>query len=140
MKKFCLACLMTMLLGLCPVYAQDGPAGGAEFKQGLAAYKRADYDGALSHFSRGDEQGNADCQYYLGLMLQEGNGVMLDEAEAVRYFAKAAQNGQVDAMYSLGMAYGVGTGVERNIDKSILWLQKAAEQGHSRAYRELMDL
>jgi TPR repeat protein len=43
------------------------------------------------------DQGNADAQFYLGLLYDNGKGVPQDYAEAVKWLRKAADQGLADA-------------------------------------------
>ena len=55
----------------------------ADFRDGLAAYERGDYQTALREWRPLAEQGDAQAQYNLGLMYYHGTGVSQDYAEAV---------------------------------------------------------
>ena len=51
---------------------------------GYTAYNAGDYATALREWRPLAEQGNADAQYNLGMMYDEGEGVPQDDAEAVK--------------------------------------------------------
>ena len=55
------------------------------------------------------EQGNADAQYNLGVMYDNGQGVRQDYAEAARWYRKAAEQGNAKAQYNLGSMYYIRT-------------------------------
>ncbi|WP_277600823.1 tetratricopeptide repeat protein [Eikenella corrodens] len=55
------------------------------------------------------EQGNADAQYNLGVMYDNGQGVRQDYAEAARWYRKAAEQGYAKAQYNLGSMYYIRT-------------------------------
>ena len=57
------------------------------------------------------EQGNAEAQFSLGLMYDNGQGVRQDYAEAFRWYRKAAEQGLVQAQTDLGNGYAQGQGV-----------------------------
>ena len=54
---------------------------------------------------------NAQAQYNLGVMYDEGRGVRQDGAEAVRWFRQAAEQGLAEAQHILGAMYANGRGV-----------------------------
>ena len=54
---------------------------------------------------------NAQAQYNLGVMYDEGRGVRQDDAEAVRWYRQAAEQGYAAAQYNLGAMYANGRGV-----------------------------
>ena len=54
------------------------------------------------------EQGDADAQFELGGMYDEGKDVPQDDAESAKWFRKAAEQGHVKAQYNLGLMYQSG--------------------------------
>ncbi len=83
------------------------------FDEAEAAFGRGDYATAMEGFRVHAEQGNANAQFYLGLMYDNGWGVPEDDAEAVKWFRKAAEQGDSGAQYSLGVMYAKGEGVPK---------------------------
>ena len=82
------------------------PAAGAKtFEEASAAYKRGDYAVAFESFRDLAKQGNADAQFLVGSMYDQGEGVPQDYAEAVRWF-RAADLAQrmLWVQYALGLA------------------------------------
>lgn len=70
------------------------------------------YRFAIKYLLKPAEMGNADAQFYLGRIYQEGER---EEAGAYK-------------------------GVERNLDEAVKWLSKAAAQGHERAAAALAEM
>lgn len=69
------------------------------------------------------EQGDADAQLKLGVMYFFGDGVPLDDAEAVKWFRKAAMQGHTMAQRNLGfMYYGGGKGVRKDKVEAYTWV------------------
>ena len=89
-----------MLLG---AQAQPG------FEDGLLAYHRGDHQVAMEIWRPLAEQGHASAQYSLGLMVQQGEGVAQDDAQALDWYRKAAEQG--NAWHAAGVANG-GTAIE----------------------------
>ena len=56
---------------------------------------------AVNWYRKAAEQGNADAQYMLGVAYMSGDGVVQDEAEAMKWYRKAAEQGHVGAKSSL---------------------------------------
>jgi len=77
------------------------------------------------------EQGNALGQYRLGLMYSVGEGVPLDDEEAVRLYRLAAEQGNADAQNELGRKYDEGEGVPVDDEEAVRLYRLAAEQGNA---------
>jgi uncharacterized protein len=79
------------------------------------------------------ERGDADAQFTLGWMYDEGLRVPKDDAQAVAWYRKAAEQGDEYAQYNLGSKYFKGAGVPQDPAQAVEWWRKAAEQGNVRA-------
>ncbi len=79
------------------------------------------------------DQGNADTQYNLGLMYNNGIGVTQDYAEAMKWYRKAADQGNAKAQSNLGLMYDNGQGVTQDYVQAHMWLNLAAAQGQKEA-------
>jgi len=87
------------------------------------------------------EQGHdAEAQFSLGAMYEEGLGVNQDFARAAYWYLKAADQGHASAQNNIGSLYYNGTGVFRNKKKAKHWHTLAAAQGHQAAQRNLSKL
>lgn len=120
--------------------AAAAPAAQGGVEAGVAAYKRGDYERALSVFRPLARQGVPRAQAILGLMYSYGEGVGVDHAQAARWYREAAEQSYPVAQYNLGMLYIEGKGVERDLDEGVKWLERAAAGGHFRARSALRDL
>ncbi|MEP4037200.1 tetratricopeptide repeat protein [Pseudophaeobacter sp.] len=78
-------------------------------------------------------RGNAEAQYYLGLLYSSGDGVAADPVEALTWTQAAAENDHVEAQFALSRAYAEGVGTEKDSARALHWLQQAAAAGHSEA-------
>jgi hypothetical protein len=67
------------------------------------------------------QKGDPAAENALGLRYAAGEGVKLDEKEAVRWFTKAAEQGNVAAQSKLGFLYWSGRGVPKDISEAYLW-------------------
>ncbi len=109
----------------------------AGWDEGVAAAKRGDYATAHREWRPLAEQGNANAQFNLGLMYDNGQGVSQDHAKALQWYRKAAEQGNVEAQYNLGFMYDNGQGVPQDYAKALRWWRKAAEQGNAKAQSKL---
>ena len=75
------------------------------------------------------EAGDADAQFSLGVMYEQGKGIRQDYTEAVRWYRKAAEQGYAEAQYNLGVMYAEGQGVRQDEAEAVKWYRKAAELG-----------
>jgi Sel1 repeat len=73
-----------------------------------AAYKHGDYSTALRLFHPLADNGNAQAQFGLGLLYNDGLGVPQSYAEAIKWFRKAAEQGLAPAQHNLGVMYRDG--------------------------------
>ena len=103
---------------------------------GVKSYHSKDYSEAAKWFLKAAEQGDADAQYNLALMYENGEGVKKDYKEAVRWYTKAAEQGYASAQYMLGYMYCNGLGV-KDYSEALKWYRKAAEQGDADAQGNL---
>ncbi|CAN5424003.1 hypothetical protein BH11PSE11_BH11PSE11_01760 [soil metagenome] len=132
------ACVLLLALSSFPAVAQMTAAYPyANFDSTLRYYRQGDTSKALKGFRELAEGGDAVSQYYLGLMIANGNGVAADPAAAVVWLEKSAVQGYVRAQNSLGELYFYGRGVTTDIERAREWFQKAANQGLAGAQRNL---
>ena len=61
------------------------------------------------------DQGDANSQYNLGVMYEQGMSVTQDYAKARYWYEKAASKDNVKAQYNLGLMYWHGKGVRQNL-------------------------
>jgi TPR repeat protein len=83
----------------------------------------------LSQLQQMAENGDATAQNALGLRYATGDGVVLNEQEAVRWFIKAAEQGNVAAQSKLGSIYYSGRGVPQDPNRAYFWMVVARISG-----------
>ncbi len=83
---------------------------------------------------------SAYAAWRLGQLFETGEGVLRDEAAAVRLYREAAARGLAVAENSLGNAYIAGMGVEPNFAAAREWYGKAAEHGYADALLNLAGM
>ena len=91
----------------------------------------------ISNLQELAEQGDADAQFKLGVMYDNGEGVPQDYTEAAKWFRLAAEQGDAWAQYFLGVRYANGEGVPQDYTEAVKWYRLAAEQGHASAQSNL---
>jgi TPR repeat protein len=104
---------------------------------GYQSYLKGDYDAAYDEWLPLAELGDAEAQYNIGVMYDEGAGRPRDLAAAAGWYRKAAQQGFMDAQANLGMMYYHGQGVPRDPAEAARWFRRAADQGDTEAARYL---
>jgi len=128
--------LCNIAIALCMVLAPAALA--ANGTDGVAAYDAGDYREALRIFRPLAERGNAEAQYYLGLMYEKGNGVSKDKERMRTWYTRAADGGHAKAQYKLAVGYAFGLGgVAQSDEDAVKWLKQSAENGYKRAQKVL---
>lgn len=82
-------------------------------------------------------QGDAEAQFQLAVICQNGRLVPQDQPQAREWLLKAATQGHVKAMFNLGVTYGDGLGVPVDDAEAFKWYQAAASEGDPRAHFNL---
>jgi TPR repeat protein len=126
MKRITTVLATILSLAFTPLAAQD-------FSKGYDAYQAGDYATALQEWTPLAEAGDARAQYNLGVMYDNGQGVLQDYAEAVRLYRLAADQGNARAQTNLGVMYGNGQGVLQDDAEAVRWYRLAADQGNANA-------
>jgi hypothetical protein len=95
----------------------------AERKKGVAAFHL--------HQSKAN-QGDANSQFNLALLYENGAGTPQNTKQAVYWYTKAAEQGHVEAQYKLGRLYTFSGDDEfpQDYKQAVFWYTKAAEQRH----------
>ncbi|MGD0521158.1 MAG: tetratricopeptide repeat protein [Terracidiphilus sp.] len=86
------------------------------------------------------ESDDAESQFSLGSIYENGQGVPQDYAQAAEWYRKAAESGNVRAQDQLAYLYDQGSGVPQDDAQAAFWMRKAAEQGDSWAQWSLGTL
>jgi TPR repeat protein len=83
----------TLYLTLTILLGSMGMSASADLQKGYTAYKSGDYATVMREWTPLAEQGNADAQYNLGVMYDNGRGVLRDYVRAHMWGNLAASNG-----------------------------------------------
>lgn len=98
------------------------------------------YDYALDWFRKSAAQGDPESIYRLGLMYENGDGVVRDHKEAFEYFKSSAEKGYEDAWVNLGIEYLLGQGTDKDLQEANRWIGKAAKAGIPTAQMIMGDI
>ena len=102
------------------------------YNKAVELYNAKQYEQAYHLFLKAADQGYAAAQLYLGSMYKKGEGVLLNEKEAMSWYRKAAEQGNADAQNNLGNMYANEKGAFQNYKEALNSYRKAAEQGKCR--------
>ena len=108
-----------------------------DYKNGISAFEKGNYDIALREFKFLVEQKDYRGAYGLGLMYDLGLGVATNFEEAVKWYQLSANKGNADALNNLATMYAEGEGVERNASKAAKLYESAAQNGNFDALNNL---
>jgi len=100
----------------------------ADFHEGLAAYDRGDYEGAVGHWKLLAAAGDRESQFRLARMYFHGEAGQ-DDAEAFRLYTLSAEQGHPRAQNNLALMYQEGRGTESDPEQAALWYRRAADRG-----------
>ncbi len=104
-----------------------------EFQRGLVEYNKGNFKSALEVWLPLSEQGHVIATHNLGIMYQDGVGVLQDKYEALKFFKIAAEQGLALSQTILGLFYEKGIAVSQSTSEALKWYRLAAEQGEVQA-------
>jgi hypothetical protein len=129
--------LTTLLAALAALLAGPWlapPASAADFAAGYAAYQRGDFARALAEWQPLAEAGDPKAQFNLGVMYDEGKGVVRDRAMTIAWWQKAAAQGMPLALHNLAhLLLGGGDGAPPDYGKARAYLEQASKLGLARS-------
>ncbi len=133
MKKFLL--LLGLSLGGIPIFAQNvikkapDSTNMAFIKAKVLLNPKSKYYNPKEGFliyQQFAQKGNAKAMNGLANLYNNGQGVAVDEAEALKWYLKAAEAGYTIAWYNLGSMYKAGIGTSQNFEKAYEIFSKGA--------------
>lgn len=101
----------------------------ADVKDGVDAWQRGDYQGAVAQWRPAALAGDADAQFNLGQAYKLGRGVPTDLTQAEAWYRRAAKQGHLQAEDNLGLV--LFTANRR--DEAMPFIIRSAERGEPRA-------
>lgn len=127
----------TTALAFVTIFSFLSGSAQAGLEEGVTAYEAGDLPLAFKEFSAVADTGNADGQFNVALMYEQGIGVAKDETQAISWYEKSAQQGNSNAQYNLGVLYENGHGTVVDFAQANQWYRKAAAQGDALAVGNL---
>ncbi|UCE89153.1 MAG: sel1 repeat family protein, partial [Pseudomonadota bacterium] len=100
-----------------------------QFYKGVKAHNKQEYTLARRLWSPLARVGDAEAQFFLGLIYDNGHEVARDAAVAASWYRRAARAGHQQAQHNLAVAYAEGDGVAPNPRRAIALWRQAARQG-----------
>jgi len=100
-----------------------------DLTSGIAAFEAREFARAGQILGPLAEGGDADAQFRLAIMCQNGLGRVKNEADAFKWMQVAAGQGHALAQHGLGFMYLEGECAQADPEKAAEWFQKASEQG-----------
>ena len=91
----------------------------------------------LSRLISQANSGDAKAALALGVKYANGDGIALNDAEALRWLQKAADAGEPVAQYRLGTFFEKGRAVEADQNQANRWYGEAAKRGNRKAMHAL---
>ena len=101
--------------GLACMLSEDGELGQAK---------------ARTWLQNAADAGHLDSQNNMGVMLQYGEGGLVDFPRAQELYEVAAARNDADGMRNLGLMYAYGHGMERDLNEAMRWYLKAQAAGY----------
>ncbi len=100
-----------------------------------------DYQKAARWLKLAAGQKQADAQYMMGLLYQQGKGVRQDNKKAMEWYLKAAQQNHKDAQFELASMYEAGYEAgelgQPNYNEAKQWYNRSLSLGNGRAAYQL---
>jgi len=110
--------------------AAMAPAAIADqFDNGMAAARAHDYATAVQIWRPLASEGSSEAQNAMGVMYDNGFGVVQDHAAAATWFQRSADQGNSSGEFNIALAYDYGRGVTKSPTMAAFWYRRAADQG-----------
>lgn len=100
-------------------------------------YDNGQYEKALPLYKELVAKGSYPNANRIGYMFQYGQGVNVNNMEAVKWYRKAAEHGFAAGQNNLGYMFNFGKGVSQDYAEAVKWYRKAADQGYALAQNNL---
>lgn len=100
-----------------------------DLQSGISAFEAKHFSRAMQLLTPLAESGNAEAQYRVAIMCQNGLGGTPNPEAAARWMRAAAEQGHAMAQHGLGFMYLEGECVEKDPRQAAHWFELAANQG-----------
>lgn len=109
------------------IFYQSVFASNVEIEKAKELYFSGQLDKAGSYFTQLSTSGNAEAQYYLGLIYLTDAWQGKNTEKALAYLHSAADQNHAEAMWKIGECFESGQGIERNLLTAIDWYRKSQQ-------------
>ena len=96
---------------------------------GIAAFEAKEFRRAMQLLQPLAQSGDAEAQFRLGVMFQNGLGVVADALRAGHWMRLGAEQDHALSQHGLGVMYLYGEGVEQDDAEALRWFERGAAQG-----------
>ena len=115
------------------------------YYMGVLREKRGEYSEAVKYYRNAHKfsdvaEEHAKAAYRLGIIYEEGQGIIHDDSKSFVYYLEAAQKGIVDAQYKVATFFENGRGTDTDRRKARGWYIKAAMGGNPKAQMYLGEM
>ena len=115
------------------------------YYMGVLREKRGEYSEAVKYYRNAHKfsdvaEEHAMAAYRLGIIYEEGQGIIHDDSKSFVYYLEAAQKGIVDAQYKVATFFENGRGTDTDRRKARSWYIKAALGGNPKAQMYLGEM
>lgn len=129
--------LIAYVLGLAMLTAFPAPGHGTDVETGVEAYQQAAYARAWDILRPLAEAGDAEAEYYVGLMWRDGQGRRADPRVAAHWLRLAARQGHHEALIALDRLLSKHWPAAPDYRAVSTWLHRLAEDGDAHAQLQL---
>jgi uncharacterized protein len=116
------------LLGLVVSLVAIGAAARADQTSAMRLYAAKNYGEAFQQFLPLAEGGNPVAQFYIAVMFDNGQSVVVDHTTAAGWYRRAAAQGHGDAQLRLASMLRGGEGVATDLREALTWVLCALQQ------------
>jgi len=122
--KHLIKALLVFIVVSQPIYANTIDE---QREQAKSIYFSGELEPALSSFLKISESGDAESQYYIGLIYLTEHWAKSDVYKGVSYLLSAADQNSTEAMWKLGELYENGQGVKTDLLVALDWYRKSKQ-------------
>ena len=122
------------------ILAAAGAARADDYAAAMRLFHAKQYAEARPRLTALAAAGDTRSYLTLGMLYEQGLGVLEDLHHAAAWYLRAAQAGDPSAMYNLAVLHHFGGGVAKDLTEAAHWFRLAAERGHQSAQNRLATM
>lgn len=121
----------------CLLLAKPGRLTAQDLLEANDAFDRGEFVTAMEVYEDLAANGEAEAQYRLGLIYEQGLGTDVDFRAASNWYQQAAAQQSLPALAALSQLYLTGQGVIQDFKESLRLNEQAAQQGYAPSQHNL---